>query len=443
MDFTPARKIADAILYEGYLLYPYRASAQKNRLRWQFGVLAPRAYSEQGATDPWAMQSECLIELDDGATLHLKLRFLQAQARDVEQSADHEGKLFSPVDSFEIDGSNLVSWEEGVEREVQAAVDLTAIFARAEEIGFQFAANTEQEIIHSSEGKIAARIVRQRWPISGRIVISASRLNGFSSLTKLRMRVENLQPPDREWQLRQEALRQSLISTHLLLGIEQGKFVSLLEPPEWAAAAVSLCENLHTWPVLVGDKENRNLMLAAPIILYDYPQIAPESSGDSFDSTEIDELLALRTITLTDDEKRAARATDERGAILLDRIENMPPEIFERLHGTMRDRRSASKVEEAAVWVDDVRIDPGNKVRLRPRLRADAQDMFLDGRMAIVDRIVRDVEGRNYIAVTLVDDPAADLHQWRGRFYYFYPDEIDPAVEPDKAPLDHPLKESS
>ena len=93
MKFEIAEKVADAVLYEGYLLYPYRASAMKNQVRWQFGVVMPRVYSESGS-EPWAMQTECLVEPGDASALDLKLRFLQVQARIVEKSSESRSKIF-------------------------------------------------------------------------------------------------------------------------------------------------------------------------------------------------------------------------------------------------------------------------------------------------------------------------------------------------------------
>ena len=79
-------------------------------------------------------------------------------------------------------------------------------------------------------------------------------------------------------------------------------------------------------------------MLSAPIILSDYPQIAPESPGDLFDGTEIDEILTLRIMTLTDAEKQAMIAVDDRVAVL-ERTEALAPEQLMRLHGTIRNLR--------------------------------------------------------------------------------------------------------
>jgi len=108
------------------------------------------------------------------------------------------------------------------------------------------------------------------------------------------------------------ALRHSLIAAHTVVAVTDGEFISLLDPPEWAKPAVKSCRNERTWPVMIGEAGSRDVFLISPIILYDYPTIAPESPGDLFDGTEIDEILTLRTMTLTDEEKAEARATDER-----------------------------------------------------------------------------------------------------------------------------------
>jgi hypothetical protein len=202
--------------------------------------------------------------------------------------------------------------------------------------------------------------------------------------------------------------------------------------------------------VLVGDEGERDIILSSPIILYDYPQVASESPGDLFDATEIDEILALRTMTLTDDEKAEARATDTHAAAIIDRVDTLPPEMLDRLHGAVRYlRKSTTQLTgepENVPWWDpgiDASVSPetdslivggvsvarGSHVRLCPgHRRADAQDMFLEGRLATVEAVFSDVDGKNYVAVTLADDLAADLHRWHGRYLYFAPDEIEPVM---------------
>jgi hydrogenase maturation protease len=131
----------------------------------------------------------------------------------------------------------------------------------------------------------------------------------------------------------------SFVSTHTILEVRGGEFVSLLDPPESCATLAAACRNVGTWPVLVGEPGEKDTMLSAPIILYDYPAIAPESPGDLFDATEIDEILTLRILTLTEDEKRAMAGVDRRARALLERTESMTREQLMGLHGTVRNLR--------------------------------------------------------------------------------------------------------
>jgi hypothetical protein len=138
---------------------------------------------------------------------------------------------------------------------------------------------------------------------------------------------------------RESTLRQTFVSTHTTLDVQAGEFVSLIDPPEELSKAVEGCENIKTWPVLVGEEGDRSTVLSSPIILYDYPQIAPESPGDLFDGTEIDQMLILNVLNLTDEEKEEMRASDPRGREILERCESLSPEELMRLNGTFRDIR--------------------------------------------------------------------------------------------------------
>ena len=446
MKFERAEKVADAVLYEGYLLYPYRASAMKNQVRWQFGVIMPREYSEGGGSEPWTMQTECLIEPGDAPVLDLRLRFLQVQARIVEKAVNAEQGIYWPVESFEFNGRQLVSWDEGVKRELDyPGINITELLAAERAFPVEIAAGREVELIRDAGGDIKGRIIRDRLPITGVIRVAAEPMG---SLIKIRIRIENLSPcAEDEKTKRTRALRHAFVGAHTLLAVRDGAFVSLLDPPEWARQAVTSCVNLHTWPVLVGEEGDRDVMLSSPIILYDYPQVAAESPGEMFDATEIDEILALRTMTLTDDEKAEARATDSQAAAIIDRVDTLPAEILDRLHGAVRYlRKSTAKTagepenvpwwdpgadasvspESDSIQINGVTVSKGCRVRLRPGMRrSDAQDMFLQGRMATVEAVFSDVEDKQYLAVTLADDQAVDLNRWHGRYLYFYPDEVE------------------
>ncbi|MGH3344278.1 MAG: hypothetical protein ACRDPK_15695 [Carbonactinosporaceae bacterium] len=419
-----ARKVADAVLFEGYVLYPYRASAQKNQVRWQFGVLTPR---DAASGEPWYSQTECLLEPGEHPALDITLRFLQVQSR-----------------------SGAVPWDEGVVHEVAVALPpgRPAVGQR-----FPFEIEGGQDA-----GEVGGQqVVRRRWPLSGVITVDVERLDGPYGVLKLRVRAENHTPwtaparpehADPEPIPREFVIRHALVATHALLVARDAVFVSLLDPPEWARPAAESCTNEHTWPVLVG--EGDHAVLSSPIILYDHPEIAPESPADLCDATEIDEILTLRTMALTDDEKAEARATDAKAAEIVARADTIAPEVLERLHGALRylrespaaghgnrrqpwwDRCAERSVspEHDSVAVPGGRAARGSRVILWPggrgaaRRRTDAQDMFLQGRPATVTAVYFDVDGGSHLAVTCDDDPAAELHEWYGRHLYFAPDEV-------------------
>ena len=447
-SFELARKVADAVLYEGYLLYPYRASAAKNQARWQFGVLMPRLWSESGPDEPWSTQTECLLEPEEATTVRVLVRFLHVQSKTVEV-VDVEAGTFNEVSGLPVDGSELLPWDEATEQEVTVTAPLARLLAGEVVTPFERPGGRRVEPVHTVTGKLTGRTVRRRWPVMGSVKLSAERLEGPYGLVRLRLQLENASAWNDPKADRSVALRHSLVAAHSLVGIDQGVFLSLLDPPEWAKPAAEACRNLHTWPVLIGDEGRRDAMLSSPIILYDHPTIAPESPGDLFDATEIDEILTLRTMALTEAEKREARATDERAAAIIDRVDNMPPEMLERLHGAVRYLRGVEGATEQedepelvpwwdpgadrtvspetdGVVVAGVTVAKGSRVRLRPGQRADVQDMFLAGREATVEAVFLDVDGNRHLAVTLDEDPAADLQRWHGRYLYFSPDEVEP-----------------
>jgi hypothetical protein len=425
-SFEGIQQVADALLFEGYVLYPYRASDGKNRVRWQFGVLMPPAY---GAVDPsertWS-QTDCLLDGDE-AELAVRIRFLQAQRRTVLNAERVE------VESLQTEDTSYVAWDEAVEQHIDVTVDLADL---PREVPFEVAGGMELEPVGE-----AGFLQRTRRPLAGILALSTETLPGPYGVVRLRLRVENTSVgSDTE---RSKALRQALIAHHVLVAADGAHFLSLLEPPEWATGYVAGCENLGIFPVLAGEQ-----LLSSPIILYDHPRIAPESQGDLFDATEIDEILSLRTMTLTEDEKREVRGTDPRAAAMLDRVDSMPQEILDRLHGTLRYVRKVTEPEPApadAPWWDpgnDATVSPetdtvmvggvpvgsGVRVRLRPGVRrADAQDMFLADRVGTVVAVLSDVDGQTHVAVAL-DGEEGEVQRSHGRYLYFSPDEIEPLV---------------
>lgn len=448
--FDSARAVANAVLYEGYLLYPYTASARKNQQRWQFGVIMPHAYEQAGTGEPSWMQTEVLLEAAPGCSLSLAIRFLHLERRTIEDEAGE-------VESLSVDGKRHIAWEEAVEREIVIPDIPLDEAGKTIARPIEFAATERIETIRDAGGTVAGRIIRRCDDLQGRLTITAAPVGAW---WKLRVRIENQSHlvsgaiGDRT-----RALRAAFISAHVLLGVSNGRFVSALDPPDEAEAALKACKNERLFPVLVGasadDTSSNTVVLASPIILYDYPQIAPESEGDKFDATEIDELLNLSVLALSDEEKAVARATDDRARAIVDRAEAMPPEHFAKLHGALRSleavgqRRGAENgaadpypadpfaadpfaahAEGPAggghVVVNGLRIETGSHVRLRPVRRADVWDAFLEGKTAKVAGVYEDFEAQKYVAVTVDDDPATEMHEWYGRYLFFYPNEVEP-----------------
>jgi hypothetical protein len=347
-------EIANAVLYEGYMLYPYRPSSVKNRQRWNFGVVYPQPYCEnQRGADNWFMQTQCLVQASEFAELRIKVRFLQAVARTIgrlsvpldETSLSELGHEleYETVESLNVGDKTLQSWQEAIEREIELAPfglhdrDVSHRSSTSE-----FSGGREVEPVRDPFGRIAALILRTKEPISARVEVAVARVEG--DLFKITARILNVtETSNSNAASRDEALMQSLLSAHTILSINGGEFVSAIDPPELLQQAVAGCTNIGTWPVLAGEQGQHDCMLSSPIILYDYPQIAPESPGALFDGTEIDEILALRILTLTDDEKREMRSADDRSREILERTETMPMEHFMKLHGVLRGLRPADE----------------------------------------------------------------------------------------------------
>ncbi|HUA30088.1 MAG TPA: hypothetical protein VMC03_14485 [Streptosporangiaceae bacterium] len=476
-----ARRVADAVLYEGYLLYPYRGSAQKNRARFQFGVLVPPAYRAVDDCELAASQTECLVECGDEAEVLVVVRFLQMQRRTA-QAATSDGEQYRDVEALLVDDREYTSWDEAAERQQKLSAVVSALLGRDRNLEFHVGGGESAEDLTGPDGAPAGRLLRSWAALDGLIQLSAERMAGPYGALRLRVRLENRTEPQAAPRTRDEALRHSLIAAHVLIGIPGGRFLSLTDPPEWAAAEAAACVNTGTWPVLAGPAECQDLVLSSPVILYDHPEVAAESAGDLFDATEIDEILTLRTLALTDAEKRQARATDPRAAELMDRTDNLPPEMLERMHGAIRYLRSVPgsglpgwppepaggaahetirdprglpgdpfldrpqvpwwdpgadasvSPETDHVVIAGVRVARGTRVRMRPgSRRADAQDLFLVGRTALVEAVLHDVDGQVHVAVSPDQDPVADLQASHGRFLYFAPDELEPIDPADPA----------
>jgi len=291
MSATSVEQIANAVLYEGYLLYPYRASAVKNRQRWNFGVVAPGE----------SMETQCLTVGGPLTRLAVNVRCLRLMERVGE------------------------SWQEATECEMNLP-------------DFHFAELEAGPVTHRFAHPALRTEERTQEPLDCSIEASLEPVQ--DGLYRVGIRIVNTTPPPAP---SAASPAQALLSAHTILRVHGGEFVSLLETPEEFQGAAAACKNTGTWPVLVGEPGVRDTVLSSPIILYDYPQVAPESPGDLFDGAEIDEILSLRILTLTDDEKDEMRHTDERARRILERTEALPPEHFMKLHGALRSLHPVGK----------------------------------------------------------------------------------------------------
>ena len=420
MNLDSVRKIADAVLYEGYILYPYRASARKNQSRWQFGVVMAPGYAAADPSETSFTQAECVLQHTGQPAVRVVLRFLQVQRR----TAGEE------------------SWDEAVEREVEVAADCAALLGNG--VTSEFAVDGGEEREQAGEDGAAGprHVVRRREPLAGAVSVRTVPVPGPWRAVRLRVRVENRTELGAVPARRDDALPTALVAAHTIITVSGGEFISMTDPPIWARPAVAACRNTGGWPVLADP--SAQVMLSSPIILYDHPEVAEQSPGEFYDGTEIDEILTLRTLALSDAEKAEARATDPRAAALLDRVESMDPQVLARLHGTVRSFGRSPRPAPAVPWWDpdaDAAVSPetdtvtiggqqvsrGSRVRLCPGARrADAQDMFLAGRIAEVQAVLHDVDDHPYLAVSLAGQPDEDLRIAHGRFLYFTADEVEP-----------------
>lgn len=393
MDHALINRIARAVLYEGYLLYPYRRSSLKNHKSWTFGILYPPAYAAtQTGPDRSDFQMECLVRGNEESRLSILVRFLEA--------TDASGGA--------------------IEREVPVQAVIGDLLTGELRHSFSFDA------------------------LLGAIALRTSSVSpGLFRLTLTVSNTNDLRTTDRD-----EAIQQSLLSAHAAISVDNGEFISVTDPPEELKDAAAACTNAGVWPVLVGPQGATDTMLATPIILPDYPEVAPESKGDLYDATEIEEILTLRILTLSDEEKTEIRGSEDRARQILERAESLPTEHLLRLHGTIRglapvppvptaapERWSAWDTEANAppqsVQVNGAELKAGDRVRLRPGRRADIFDSALEGHIAIIEAIERDFEDQIHLAVVLEDDPGRDLGEMRhiGHRFFFSLAEVEPIEE--------------
>jgi hypothetical protein len=353
------------VLYEGFLLFPYRKSALKNQYPWQFGVIMPQAYADR--SEPTSMRAQLvLLRTGSAPCVEGVLRFLEAT-------------------------------DPPTEREVPFAVNL------------RDAATHAPFAVDALRGSISA----------------TTQTHGDATILTLEIQNQTTTTPQAD---RNEALRSAFISAHVVLTAHDDVFASLLDPPDAAKPAAAAVLNERVFPVLVGEpgesRQTSSLALVSPIILYDFPAIAKASAGHTFDATEIDELLMLSVASLPEEEKREARAAHPYVRELVERAEALDADTQARLHGELTG--GAREPGDETVTIGSATVARGSRVRVHPKGRADLWDDLVDGMTGRVCAVHTDFDGKRYIGVVFDGDPASDLHEWYGRSFFYSPDEVEP-----------------
>jgi hypothetical protein len=371
--------MVDSLLYEGYALYPYTPGAAKNATPTPFGIVYPPAYAARLDSTFDHLRVECLVEVGDGAALGAEVRFLAASG-------------------------------PGHEAQARRAVLPT----------------TSLEALAREELSASSAFDAEDGPLDVRLRMSASPPHEGRARVLFWVENRTRAPAGLD---RAAALRRSLLSTHPVLRVQGGRFVSPLD----AGAA---CASVNTWPVLAAPGDD--VLLGAAIVLPDHPQIAPESRGGLFDSTEIEEALLLHVQVLSDGERAAIAAADPTVRAMIERAAAATPGDLGRLHGrvTVRDpvtreppRPSADLPDPtlgaAEVDIDGVTVRRGARVVLHPGAEADLHARMAAGRRATVEKILVDYDGRIHLGVTVDGDPGQELLRETGRLMYFYGPEVE------------------
>jgi hypothetical protein len=265
--------LVGTLLWEGYALYPYTRGTAKNATPTPFGIVYPPAYAVASGGARSALVLRGLALAPVRAPVSAELRFLQASG----------------------------SRHEAVERRVS------------------FRTRALSELVSEPEEQTFAGD-----GLCARVRLSARPLEGGAHAVELR--VENTTAFEAAGAGRAEALASSLLSTLPSLQLGEGRFASPLDE----GAAV---RSENTFPVLATAADD--VLLGATIMLPEHPQIAPESRGDLFDGTEIEEALLLHVLALSDDERAFIERDDPAVRAMIERAAAATPAEILALHGRM------------------------------------------------------------------------------------------------------------
>jgi hydrogenase maturation protease len=91
----------------------------------------------------------------------------------------------------------------------------------------------------------------------------------------------------------------------------------------------------------------------------------------------------------------------------------------------LEDKRPVESIE-----IQGIKVRRGDRVRLRPRSGGDVFDLALEGKIAAVESIEQDYEGKLHVCVVVEDDPGRDIGLMRqpGHRFFFAPSEVEAVV---------------
>ena len=382
-------QLVDSLLYEGYALYPYTPGAAKNSTPTPFGIVYPPVYAAALTSTFDHLELRCVLEAPADAVVSAEVRFLAA------------------------DG----------ERHKAQARRLTLAGAM---VGALAATDAQLQASVGDDGGVPPLRVALR------LALEPLARGAYELMLRVENRTQVSSGLDRAG-----ALARSLLSTVPIVRVIGGRFVSALEQPR---------ASVNTFPVLASPTDDT--MVGAAIVLPDHPQIAPESQGGLFDSTEIEEALLLHVLALSDAEREEIERQDPTVRAMVARAAAATPADIIALHGrvTLRDPASPRDREsleppvpppgladptrgEEIADVDGVTFRRGGKVVIRPPADADLHARMLDGRTATIERIFIDYDGRAHLGVTIDGDPGQDLMRDTGRYLFFFAPEVE-VVQP-------------
>ena len=370
--------LVESLLWEGYALYPYTPGATKNATPTPFGIVYPPVYAAGLPTTFDHVDLRVALQAPADAVLSGEVRFLASSG------PRHEGQA--------------------------QRVTLPGVM-----VGALASAPARQE---SSVSCADGSLLRLR------AYLQAAELAPGQYEVSLRVENRTLVSSGLD---RAGALRRSLLSTHPILRVRGGRFISALDRP---------CAAVNTFPVLASPTDDA--VVGAAIMLPDHPQIAPESRGGLFDSTETEEALLLHVQVLSDAEREEIERADPAVQEMVKRAAAATPEEIVALHGrvSIRDPETTEPPREPE-WLTDprqgeeiaevrgVRFRRGDKVVIRPAPDADIQARMLAGRQATLERIFTDYDGRTHLGVTIDDDPGQELMRETGRYLFFFAEEVE------------------